>query len=139
MTHNGEKVDVPPFATFDRDTFPIITITFTGEKATRANFGEYLDELSANYDRKVPFALVFDASQSLSLNPIYQKQQADWMKQNEALIVSYCRGSAFVIPGAMMRNILKMIFAISRHPVPFRVFSTVVEARQWTSSLVKEL
>lgn len=127
---------VQPFAQFERDTFPLITVRFTSAKATASNFNEYLDGLLANYEREAPFVLIFDASIALPLNPIYQKKQADWMQEHEALIVKYCRGSAFIIPSVIMRNALKMIFAISRNPVPFQVFSTAAEARAWANSMM---
>ena len=72
---------------------------------------------------EAPFVLIFDALTALPLNPIYQKNRQIGCR-HEALIVKYCRGSAFIIPSVIMRNALKMIFAISRNLVPFQVFST---------------
>lgn len=122
-----------PYATFDRTAFPLIQVTFTGAKETPQNFADYLGGLYQNYDREEAFALVFDASDAPTPNPIYQKEQAEWMQTHEALIRTYCRGVAYVVPGLVLRNVLKLIFKIQRNPVPFEVFADLEEGRAWAN------
>ncbi|MFT6477446.1 MAG: hypothetical protein ACJAZY_001683 [Spirosomataceae bacterium] len=124
------------YATFDRSEFPVISIHFTGEKETKENFQLYLDELRNNYERKEEFALIFELTNAPIPNVKYQLKQAAWMKENENLIKRYCRGVAYVIPGALMRNVLKFIFTVQQNPVEFKVFSTYAESQAWAKSLV---
>jgi hypothetical protein len=121
------------YATFDRTGFPVIIVAFTGEKETPENFQEYLDGLYQNYDRKEPFSLVFDAKDAPTPSPTYQAKQATWMKAHETLIQTHCRGVAYVMPNAFMRNVLKLIFKIQDNPVPFKVFANREEGIDWAS------
>ena len=125
------------YADFDRSTFPLITVTFTGTKETPENFKSYLDGLLANYDRKEQFSLVFDASKASTPNPAYQQKQARWMKENESLIKTYCKGVAYVIPNPLLRGVLKFIFAVQKNPVPFKVVAKKEDGIQWAKYLTK--
>lgn len=124
------------YATFDRSDFPVISIHFTGEKETKENFELYLQELGNNYERKEKFALVFELSNAPLPNVKYQLQQAAWMKENEPLIKTYCYGVAYVIPGMVMRNVLKFIFSVQQNPVQFKVFSIYEEGEAWAKGLI---
>lgn len=126
------------YADFDRSEFPVISIHFTGEKETKENFELYLQELGNNYERKEKFALVFELTNAPLPNVKYQLKQAAWMKESEPLIKKYCYGVAYVIPGAIMRNVLKFIFSIQKNPVQFKVFSTFEEGEVWASELVPQ-
>ncbi|MEN0048625.1 MAG: STAS/SEC14 domain-containing protein [Bacteroidota bacterium] len=127
-----------PYATFDRDQLPIITIHFTGEKENDENFQAYLQELENNYDRKEMFSLIFELTNAPLPKMKYQLQQAEWMKKNEEKIQTYCHGVAYVIPGLLMRNVLKFIFSVQKNPVPFKVFSTLEEGEVWARAQTKE-
>lgn len=127
---------MPMYAQFDRTNFPLIIVSFTGEKESPENFDAYLAGLHANYDREEAFALVFDATQAPTPNPIYQQKQAKWMKQHEALITTYCRGVAYVMPNGLLRGVLKMIFSLQKNPVPFKVMANLEEGRKWAKSLI---
>ena len=124
------------YASFDRSGFPVITIRFSGVKATPENFAFYLDELERNYDRQEPIAIIFDATKGLPLHPMYQQKQAQWMKQFEPLIRKFCRGIAFIIPNPLIRQTLKLIFSIQRNPAPFKVFSTMEEGVAWSKEQI---
>lgn len=124
------------YATFDRSEFPVVSIHFTGEKETEANFQLYLDELGNNYEKREQFALIFELSKAPLPNMKYQLKQAAWMKENEPLIKKYCYGVAYVIPSAVMRNVLKFIFSVQQNPVEFKVFSTYEEGKTWAEHLI---
>lgn len=124
------------YASFDRSEFPVVTVTFTGATETKENFHQYLNGLFHNYDRKEEFSLIFDASLASSPNPKYQKMQAEWMKDHEKLVKTYCKGVAYVVPSPFLRGILKIIFGIQKNPVPFQVFRDMKPARQWAKSLI---
>lgn len=121
------------YAVFERENFPVINITFTGIPANEENFRVYLEELYKNYEACKPLVIVFDASNAPSPSMQYQKQQAQWMKDNEALIKKYCRGIAYVVPNMVLRNVLKLIFGVQQNPVPFKVTATLEEGNKWVN------
>lgn len=128
----------PKYARFLRSKFPRIIVTLTGEQETPDNFQEYLDELYANYDRREPFVLLFDASRAGRPNMHYQRKQAQWMKENKKLIQTYCLGVGYVVPNNMLRQLLKTIFTIQKNPVPFRVFKSLENANEWADDVISK-
>lgn len=125
-----------PYAIFDRTQFPVININFTGEKENKENFELYLSELSKNYELNEKFALIFELTNAPLPNIKYQLKQATWMKENENLIKKYCYGVAYIIPGAVMRNVLKFIFSVQANPVQFEVFSSLEEGQAWAKEII---
>ena len=127
-----------PYTEFDKHDFPLVVITFTGNEPTDENFRAYLDETYHLYDEKKTLAIVFDATQAPLPGFKYQKMQADWLKSHRKLMETYCRGTAYVIPNALVRGILKAIFALQKQPVPYEVFSTQEEARSWAQQQLSQ-
>ncbi|MEM9887606.1 MAG: STAS/SEC14 domain-containing protein [Bacteroidota bacterium] len=125
------------YAEVDTSNFPEVRITFTGEKANDENFEQYLQESRQTYDRAEGLAMIFDASNATVPGIKYQKQQADWLKENEDLMKTYCKGTAYVIPNPIIRTVLKGIFAFQSQPVPYKVTASVEEAQQWIAGLNK--
>ncbi|NJL73795.1 MAG: STAS/SEC14 domain-containing protein [Saprospiraceae bacterium] len=119
------------YAIVDDSAFPEVVITFTGEKADDDNFTKYLQDVLALYDRKEPLMLIFDATTATTPNVKYQKQQADWLKDQKDLMQTYCKGTAYVIPNPIIRTVLKGIFVFQTQPVPYKVVKTLEEARAW--------
>jgi hypothetical protein len=126
-----------PYATFHLEDFPIVTVRFTGAKAEEENFQAYLNSLHEAYKREAPFTYIFDATQATLPGFKYQKMQADWLKENEPLMKSYCLGTAYVIPNAMIRTVLKGIFALQQQPVPYLIAGTNEEAQQWCTKQIE--
>lgn len=116
---------------FDNKEFPLVIISFTGNKPTETNFQEYLDKTYHLYNQKQELALVFDATHATLPGYKYQKMQADWLSENESLMKSYCKGTAYVISNTLVRNILKAIFAIQKQPMPYTVVPRLDEAKRW--------
>jgi hypothetical protein len=127
MPENENKT----YARFDRTEFPLITVTFTGIPENKDNFQTYLQGLLQNYDRREEFVLIFDASHAATPSPKYQKLQANWMKDHDKLVKTYCRGVGYVVPSPFLRGILKVIFGLQKNPVPFVVFKDLQPAREW--------
>ncbi len=119
------------YALVDRSDYPIVKFTFTGNRETEDNFEEYLSELSFNYLRKEPIAVIFDATKASTPNPKYQLKQARWLKENKTLMKNYCRGVAYVIKQPAIRNILELIFKIQKQPCPYKIVSELEEAKFW--------
>jgi hypothetical protein len=124
-----------PYAIVDSSRIPIITVTFTGEKSTDENFNQYLADLEKCYDDRQKISIIFDASQAVIPKSSHQKKQALWISQHWKLIQTYCIGTAYVIPNAAIRAVLKMIFSFQNQPVPYKIFSNLEEAEAWIQKL----
>ena len=119
------------YATVDESSFPLVSVTFTGNKSTDENFQAYLNQVKASYRKEEKLALIFDASTASVPGFSHQKMQADWLKENETLMKSYCAGTAYIIPNLVIRGILKMIFSIQKQPVPYRIFEKKEDGVAW--------
>ncbi|SDG92570.1 hypothetical protein [Psychroflexus sediminis] len=126
------------YARVDQTAFPLITVTFTGEKSTNANFKAYLKELDDCYFAQQKLAIVFDASQAVVPRISHQILQANWLKENTSLMQDYCKGTAYVIPNKTIQWVLKMIFLLQKQPVPYEVFSTYKDAQVWCWSQLQK-
>ena len=124
------------YAIIDESSFPIVKIRFTGSKSTDPNFQSYLDETQACYRSKRTLALIFDASNASIPSLSHQKMQAQWLKENEKLMKNFCAGTAYIIPNAAVRGILKMIFSFQKQPVPYKIFKTETEGLSWVKELL---
>jgi len=124
-----------PYAVIDESSFPIVRIGFTGSKSTDQNFQSYLDQTKACYNARKPLAIIFDASKASVPGLSHQKMQANWLKENEGLMKNFCTGTAYIIPNAAVRGILKMIFSFQKQPVPYKIFETETEALTWVKGL----
>ncbi|MEM6273131.1 MAG: STAS/SEC14 domain-containing protein [Bacteroidota bacterium] len=127
-----------PYTNVNREKFPLVTITFTGAAATDENFAAYLDQLKENYRPRERFALVFDARKAKLPSFAYQRKQADWVKVNEALIAEYCVGTAYVIPGSLIRGILKAIFRLQKQPCPYVILGSPEEGNAWCQERLRD-
>jgi hypothetical protein len=125
-----------PYAIIDESGFPIVWIRFTGNKSTDQNFQTYLAQNKACYRYSKPLAIIFDASNAGIPSLSHQKMQADWLKENKELMINYCVGTAYIIPNAAIRAILKVIFSFQKQPVPYQIFEREPEAEAWVQSLV---
>ena len=128
-----QKFKMKNYAVIDSSKFPLINIVFTGNEATEKNFTLYLDELSQIYSKQTKIAVIFDATKAIIPGIKYQKLQAKWLKDNKEMMVSYCLGTAYIIPSLLIRNVLKAIFSIQKQPVDYTVCKNQVEAIDWAN------
>ncbi|MGY6523144.1 MAG: STAS/SEC14 domain-containing protein [Mongoliitalea sp.] len=126
------------YATIDETDFPLVRVTFTGAKSTDANFQTYLNENKACYRHQRSLGILFDASNASIPSLKHQQMQAAWLKENSNLMVDFCVGTAYVIPNAAIRAILKMIFSFQKQPVPYSIFEHIHEAEQWLQSVLSK-
>lgn len=119
------------YAIVDESSFPLVNIRFTGNKSTEENFQAYLNQVKACYRKQETLSLIFDASTASVPSFSHQKMQAQWLKENESLMKSYCVGTAYIIPSPLIRAILKMIFSLQKQPVPYKIFETKAEGLTW--------
>lgn len=123
------------YAIINDSSFPLVRVTFTGYNSNDQNFQAYLNQMKACYRHKKKLALIFDASTASMPSLSHQKMQADWLRENKRLMQDYCLGTAYIIPNAAIRTLLKMIFSFQKQPVPYRVFETESEANDWVTGL----
>jgi hypothetical protein len=126
------------YAIFDQSEFPVVIIRFTGVSSTDENFGDYLAEMTALYDRQEDLAIVFDAREASLPSLRHQKMQAQWLQDHKALLKKHCRGTAYVMVTSSARIILLMIFSFTSQPVPYKTFSNMPDAEAWVSGLLQE-
>ncbi len=124
------------YATIDETEFPLVRIRFTGNKSTDQNFEAYLAQTKACYRFEKRLAIIFDASKATIPSFSHQKKQAHWLKENKELMQKYCAGTAYFIPNAAIRAILKMIFSLQKQPVPYEVFEKEREAENWVKQVL---
>ena len=115
---------------------PIVAVIFTGENADETNFPFYLKEVKNVYEQQ-QVAIIFDATNAVMPGLSFQKMQAHWLKENQKLIQDYCAGTAYIIPSAIIRGVLKSIFAFQKQPVPYLVCKTKTEAEFWVKQQLK--
>jgi hypothetical protein len=124
------------YAIVDESTFPLIRITFTGSKSSDENFQTYLNQTKACYRHEKKIAIIFDASKASIPAISHQKMQADWLKDNKKLMRDYCVGTAYIIPNAAIRAILKLIFSFQKQPVPYKILEHEFEATEWVKGVI---
>jgi hypothetical protein len=91
--------------------------------ATAQAFG-YLKEL---WQTRAPGERVFqltDLSRALGATAASRRFAADFMKENEALIVEATLGGATVITSPIMRGVITAVFWLKASPVPTRIVAT---------------
>ena len=126
------------YAIIDESAFPLITIQFTGAKSTDENFIAYLQENKDCYRHEEKLGIIFDASEASIPSMKHQQMQANWLKTNKNLMEKYCVGTAYVIPSAAIRTILRVIFSFQKQPVPYRIFKHNQEAKDWIKSALSK-
>lgn len=126
------------YAEIDKAHFPLVYVRFTGHPAEAENFKLYLDELRESYARKEPLALLFDAREASLPAYRYQRMQAQWLKENHELMKDFCAGTAYIIPNAMLRSVLRFILFLQAQPVAYSVFEEPSEAEAWAKQQLEK-
>ena len=126
------------YADIENKQTPLITIRFTGHAATDESFQQYLDDLESLYDAQQPISLIFNAEKAVLPKFKHQQKQAQWLKDKEALMRAYWRGTAYVIQSTVIRWVLKAIFALQAQPVPYAIVDTQQAAETWAQNQLKQ-
>ncbi len=98
----------------------------------------YLQETANLYEAKERLAIIFDASKATIPSFAHQKKQAEWLKAYKKQMVDYCVGTAYVIPNATIRAVLKMIFSLQKQPIPYEIFPKLTDAEAWVKEKLAE-
>ncbi|WP_188467305.1 STAS/SEC14 domain-containing protein [Marivirga lumbricoides] len=126
---------LPKYATINKTDPSAIIITFTGNKDTDEAFKEYLSELESCYEERVTIGLIFDASKAIIPKLKHQKEQKFWIEKHWVMIKTYCKGTAYVVPGIPMRAVLRFILSFQNQPTIYKVLPSVESAREWLDGL----
>ena len=65
-----------PYAEINKERFPLVFISFTGEPSTDENFLDYLNGMKDLYSRKKDLSIIFDARKATLPSLRHQKMQA---------------------------------------------------------------
>jgi hypothetical protein len=65
------------------------------------------------------------------LLPLHRRRQADWIRDNAALIKAYSACTAFVIGSPLVRGALTAILWLQPMPSPYTVLATLALAQAW--------
>lgn len=122
-----------PYAIIDSTDFPLVTVTFTGNKPTEESFNLYTSQLEACYARGDKFTIIFDGRKAVFPSFKFQKMQAKWLKDHEKLIKSQCLGTAYIVANLGISFALRTIFMLQPQPVDYTVVSSLSEAIYWAT------
>ena len=122
---------------FDDSRFPIVRVTFVGV-VTSEEFERYLDSMTKLLLRRQMNVMVLDASRAGLSPPIQRRRQAEWMKEHDAELRRYSKGTAFVITSTLVRGALTAILWLQPMPTPHVVVSTIEEAETWARSKLRD-
>jgi len=114
----------------DDTTFPLLRVRF-GPEWTQQQFDDYLGWYLARLRRRQWLAIVFDATQARAPSAVERRQQADFLREHEALLKLHCVGAAFVISSTVIRGALTAIFWIQPPVFEYTVVPTVAEGTSW--------
>lgn len=115
----------------DDTRHPLVVVTFEGQ-LTDDEMTKYLEDMETRVlGRRMPYAVVVDATRSRGIDARQRRIQADWLRRHEAEIRRFNRGTAFVITSPIVRGALTAIFWIQPLPSPHVVVSTFDQAEAW--------
>jgi hypothetical protein len=114
----------------DDTAFPLLLVRF-GPDWTQQEFDGYLGWYLARLRRRQRLAIVFDATQARAPSAVERRQQADFLREHEALLKLHCVGAAFAISSTVIRGALTAIFWIQPPVYEHTVVSTVAEGTSW--------
>lgn len=112
------------------DRWPIAVITHDGE-VTDAEVDAHLLESQKIFARRERYAIVFDSTKAGKVSPYMRKKSQEWLNVNEAAMMEFCTGNAFVFASPAMRFLLSTMLLFRGHTVPHSVCATVDEAMRW--------
>jgi hypothetical protein len=110
--------------------WPLVLFRFSGE-VSLAQLNEYLKRQEEFFERGTPMgSLVLTENLRMWDAPVLRRQ-AEWIKQNVAVLRRYSVGAALIIHSPVVRGMLKAILWIQPMPQPHVVCSTADEALRW--------
>ncbi|MCB0703737.1 MAG: hypothetical protein KDC34_00440 [Saprospiraceae bacterium] len=118
------------FVEFDESGRPLVTATFSNQKLTPELFNNYLKGVEQLWEKDERYLLILDMRNIRVPKYRYIRQQANWLKQHEAEILTYCRGITCVVNRPLIRYLVRLVFMLQASPVHYVVYSNMQEAVQ---------
>lgn len=122
---------------FDDTQWPLVIVTFEGV-STEPEFDDYLRRMSGYLARKETIATVLDATRAGPTPPTQRRKQAEWMRENEAVLRRQSAGTAFVISSAVVRGVLTAILWLQPIPQEHVVVATRAEGIRWAREQLRK-
>jgi hypothetical protein len=115
----------------DSSSAPLYTVVFpqAADDAEVVSFGAVREEWAkrAHY----PVAWVVDLSHLVTATAKQRRLFSEHLGRFEPHDIAYNRGSALVVPNAVLRGIVTAVFWMKRPQFPNECFATLGEARSW--------
>lgn len=116
---------------FDDSEWPLLTIRFSGSP-TDEEYEAYLNKYETYLERPERYGLVVVTEPNTPMTkPRHAKMQATWIRDNYDRLAAKCVGISFVMPGPMMRGVIKAILAMQSMPMEHSVYSKELDSREW--------
>ncbi len=113
------------------DKFPYIYVKFEAKQPTDEEFEEYKKYVEKLLLRPQNYVLVLNLSKTGYLKTKYRVQVADWFKENQSHVSTFCKGTAHITDSAVHKFLLQAIFAIQKPPYEYIVVKEEEKAYQW--------
>lgn len=115
--------------TVDSSAWPLVRVTYVGS-VDDARFEEYVREQAALLERRKPYVILFDASESGMPSARQRQRMAEYAREHEAELRRYCKRGVFVIPNSVVRGALTAILWLQPLPFPHEVVSSLNDAEE---------
>lgn len=115
--------------TVDSSSWPLVRVTYI-DSVDDARFDAYVREQAALLERREPYVILFDATESGMPNARQRQRMAEYSRDHEEELRRYCKRGVFVIPNSVIRGALTAILWVQPLPFPHSVVSSVSEAEQ---------
>jgi hypothetical protein len=85
-----------------------------------------------------PYAVVADLSHVLKASSLARKAFSDLQQRIAAHEALHCAGTALVVPNAFARGLITAVQWMSPPAYPYKLCTTIDEARQWASEQLQQ-
>lgn len=125
------------FITVEEPHERLVRVTFSGTVDDK-EFESYLSTYGRVLQRGGKRVVVLDATHAGAPTASQRKRQAEWQKENAALLGVRVLGFAFAIDSAVIRGALTAILWLSPLPAPHYVASSAREALLWAEGTLEK-
>jgi hypothetical protein len=122
----------------DQSALPVLRLTYAGSYSD-TELLQFLSEVDTAL--KVPGQKVglIDLTDAKPGSARQRRLQADWIRENEALLVRDVVAAALVTDSAVIRGTVTAVFWIRPLPMPSKIVATLQEAEKWLHSYLEKL
>ena len=124
---------LPPIE-IDRSQSLLVVVRFH-RGPTDDEFRQYISDYLQVLEKEPRFGAVFVTTPNMPMTPPRQvRMQAQFMKEQRALIEQRVVGIAFSLPSPLMRGVLRGVLMIQHMPCPHAVVGTEAEGVAWVKA-----